>query len=154
MICIRTAKKYCRDDISLIKNYDKAVSDTEHMWDCHHRLEFTLDGKYARSVQDLMRLNMYYKRPYFELIFLTKSEHKKIHNGAEEYRRKMSEAQKYSKYADERRRNIGKALAGRTKSEFGRKFKEHYGITKHQDANLYHREHYWYRNHNNKCRWE
>ena len=39
-------------------------------------------------------------------------------------------------------------------SEFGRKFKEHYGILRHQDIKLYKKEHWWYKHHNYKCRWE
>ena len=37
MIDKKRAIKYCRDDISLIENYDKAVSDTTQSWHCHHR---------------------------------------------------------------------------------------------------------------------
>ena len=43
---------------------------------------------------------------------------------------------------------------GKPTSEFGRKFFEHYGTTDYQNHKLYDREHRWYRNHNNKCRWE
>lgn len=39
-------------------------------------------------------------------------------------------------------------------SEFGMKFKEHYGITYHQNITLYEKERRWYHRHNNKCRWE
>ena len=51
-------------------------------------------------------------------------------------------------------RNISKAQKGNPDSEFGRKFKEHYGITHNQNYNLYYREYHWYRKLNNKCRWE
>lgn len=41
-------------------------------------------------------MDMYYNRPYFELIFLTKYEHQRIHaqNRSDETRRKMSESRK------------------------------------------------------------
>ena len=39
-------------------------------------------------------------------------------------------------------------------SEFGLKFKEHFGITNSDDHKLYDRELMWYRNHNKVCRWE
>lgn len=39
-------------------------------------------------------------------------------------------------------------------SEFGKKFKDHYGITNHQNHKLYDRELHWYHKHNKKCRWE
>lgn len=73
MISERHIKKYCREDISLIKNYDKAVNDTTEIWECHHINEWTFT-KY-----ELIQMNMYYNRPANELIFLTKSEHCKIH---------------------------------------------------------------------------
>lgn len=30
---------FCRDDLSKIENYDKAMADSAQTWDCHHRLE-------------------------------------------------------------------------------------------------------------------
>lgn len=39
-------------------------------------------------------------------------------------------------------------------SEFGRKFKDHYGISCQQNPKLYNTEQMWYYRHNNKCRWE
>ena len=47
-----------------------------------------------------------------------------------------------------------KALLGRSWSEFGKKFKEHFGLSKYEDIELYQVEHHWYRTHNNTCRWE
>lgn len=47
-----------------------------------------------------------------------------------------------------------KANRNRTYSEFGRKFKEYYCITRYQNTKLYTKEWYWYKRHNNKCRWE
>lgn len=38
-------------------------------------------------------------------------------------------------------------------SEFGKKFKEYYGITRHQNTKLYNKEYWWYIR-NGKCRWE
>lgn len=43
---------------------------------------------------------------------------------------------------------------GKPLSEFGRKFKERYGITCYQTPKLYNKEYMWYRAHNYKCRWE
>lgn len=52
--------------------------------------------------------------------------------------------------------SIKKSLAtkGVPKSEFGDKFKEHYGLAQSDDLRLYKMEYSWYRRHNNKCRWE
>lgn len=80
MINLIYANKFCKDDISKIENYDKAVADTTQTWHLHHRLELTLDGKFAHSKANLIRLGMYYNRPYFELIFLTRAEHNKLHH--------------------------------------------------------------------------
>ena len=33
------AKRYCKEDLSKIENYDKAIADTSQIWDCHHRTE-------------------------------------------------------------------------------------------------------------------
>ena len=79
MISKRQAHLYCIDDISKIENYNKAIADTTKRWVLHHRLEFTLDGDFVHTRDDLKRLNMYFDRPYFELIFLTNSEHSRLH---------------------------------------------------------------------------
>ena len=79
MINESNAHKYCRDDISKIENYDKAIADTVQMWVIHHRLELTLDGEFALSREQLKMHDMYYNRPYYELIFLTTTEHRRLH---------------------------------------------------------------------------
>lgn len=43
---------------------------------------------------------------------------------------------------------------GKTFSDFAKKFKEHYNMTHNDNKSLYYREYHWYKNHNNKCRWE
>ena len=92
MISKRLAKAYCRDDISLIENYDKAVSDTTQSWHCHHRRETIYSAK------ELIEIGEYYNRPACELIFLTPLEHNRLHhlgkNVSAETRKKMSEANK------------------------------------------------------------
>ena len=79
MVNERSAHEYCRDDISKIENYDKAIADTTQTWHLHHRLELTLDGEFALTSEQLKMHDMYYHRPYYELIFLTKSEHMRLH---------------------------------------------------------------------------
>ena len=80
MISEIQAHKFCRDDISKIENYDKAIADTSKAWVIHHRLELTLDGEFALTPEQLKMHDMYYNRPYYELIFLTRAEHIRIHN--------------------------------------------------------------------------
>lgn len=64
---------FCRDNISMIENYHKAISDDSQMWVCHHR-RGTI---YSKS--DLEEIGEYYHRPAIELIFMPESEHKKLH---------------------------------------------------------------------------
>lgn len=154
MINIKKVKQYCKDDISRIENYELAINDKEQMWDCHHRLELTLNGEFAHTSEELKQLEMYYKRPYFELIFLTKSDHKKLHSNTSKWKEKTSKAWKGKKHSEETRKKMSKGREGKTYSEFGRKFKEHFGITRTDNIELYKIEHKWYRLHNNKCRWE
>lgn len=83
MINIRCTKKKCIDDISLIENYDIAIKDDSQMWECHHKLELVATGgKKDISQKELQRLGLYYNRPANELIFLTKSEHSRLHRNS------------------------------------------------------------------------
>lgn len=105
MLCEYTVKHYVREgELEKIENYDKAIADKTQLWDCHHRLELTLEGDFAHTREDLKRMGMYYNRPYFELIFLTRAEHRRLH----------SEGVKFS---EERIKNLSKALKGRKLSE-------------------------------------
>ena len=73
MISENHAKTFCREDLSLIENYDKAIADTTQVWHCHHRRE----SIYSKN--DLIEINEYYNRPACELIFLTPFEHIRLH---------------------------------------------------------------------------
>lgn len=116
MICEYTVKKFCKDKISLIENYDKAIADSNNMWHCHHRREITTSRK------ELIKIGEYYSRPASELIFLTKAEHSALHNKgnkymlgkhlSEETRRKMSEAKKGKHLSDEAKRKLSAAKQG------------------------------------------
>lgn len=107
----RVRTEYCCEDISKIENYDKALTDLDVKYDCHHRLEVGKNGEVI-SRQDLIKNGLYYHRPATELIFLTKREHSRLHYKgkpineskkgkpkSEETRRKMSEAKKGNKNA-------------------------------------------------------
>lgn len=135
MFSIRTAKQFCKDDISKIENYEQALNDKEHHYICHHRLEMTLDGENAHSKEDLIRMGMYWKRPYYELIFLTNEEHQKVHGGINkarpmslEIRKKMSSAKigktsprKGVKLSDETKAKLRAANLGKKHTEEERK---------------------------------
>lgn len=107
---------FCKDDISKIENYDKAVADTTQTWHLHHRLELTLNGEFAHSKADLIRLKMYYNRPYFELIFMPRSEHVRLHMKGKkftnEHRKKISVMKKCKNLSDKTRQKISESKKG------------------------------------------
>lgn len=75
-------RKYCRKIFHhLIENYDEALKSDE-MYICHHRREIAEDGTVAYSQDELIDLGLYYHRPPEELIFLTQSKHKALHEAA------------------------------------------------------------------------
>lgn len=111
MICETTTLKYCKEDISLIENYDKAISDESQTWHTHHRLETHDENGNLRSEfiskQSLKEDNLYYNRPANELIFLTAKDHISLHtkgkHRTEETLQRMS--QTMSKVMKERNTN-------------------------------------------------
>ena len=122
MICERTIKKLCKDDISLIENYDKAIADNTQTWECHHRRETIYSAK------ELIDIGEYYNRPACELIFLTPANHRRLHNlgkhPSEESRKKMSDAKKgennylFGKHHSvEARKKMSEANKGNTKTK-------------------------------------
>ena len=129
MISKRSAKAFCREDISLIENYENAINDKTQTWVCHHRRETIF------SKNDLIEIREYYNRPACELIFLTKSEHNRLHNLGEnnpnfgklawnngkhlsaETRKKISEAHKGKHHSEETRQKLSEAQKGKHRSE-------------------------------------
>ncbi len=95
MINFKTVNKYCCEEISLIENYEKAANDKTQTWHCHHRLESDL----GLSIDELIEQNKYYNVPASELIFLTSSEHQKLHRANEKHRGK--DAPFYNKHHSE-----------------------------------------------------
>ena len=100
MINERHVSAFCNEDISNIENYEQAINDKTQMWDCHHRLE--IQGQFRNSTALLKKCGLYYNVPAWQLIFLTHSEHSKLHYRGEmnpmfgkhhsaEVRKKMSE---------------------------------------------------------------
>lgn len=95
--------KYCKE-YERIENYELAKADNFKGWDLHHRLELTLDGEFAHTWKELDRLGMYWDRPYFELIFIPRGEHTRIHNNAG------------NKYTNERNKNVSNSIKKWNKS--------------------------------------
>ena len=149
-------KRYCKD-YTRIENYEEAVNDTTQSWICHHILGEIL------SKEQLIDHNFYYDVPPCMLKFVTKNEHRQIHqNGkhrSEVTRKKISEAKKgkflsedtCKKMSEAKKGNVYKK--GKTSSIFGKAFKEYYGINACDNRNLYKKEYYFYKC-NNKFSWE
>ena len=110
MIYLKNVKKFCKDDISLIENYDKAIADKTQVWQCHHRRETI----YSRS--GLKEIGEYYNRPACELIFLTPLEHIRLHHLGKhlstETLKKISESKKGKLKSAEARKNMSESKKG------------------------------------------
>ena len=124
-----TPYKYCFCGMpELIEGYDKAFADEAQTWDCHHRLEtHTSDGERRLvdiSRPELIALGMYYDRPPEELIFLKSAEHKSLHNKSEEWKRKISEANKGKHLSEETRRKLSEINKGENNPNYGKTMSE------------------------------
>ena len=108
MINLKSVLRKCCDDITKIENFNEAINDERHMWDCHHRLEtHNEDGTLREefiSQAELIEKGMYWKRPASELIFLGQFEHQSLHR-------------KGQKMSDEQKEKISEALTGREMPE-------------------------------------
>lgn len=100
MIAYYKVKKFCKDNISEIENYENAIND-DQIWHCHHKLGTDLN----LTKQELIDKNLYYNRPANELIFLTQLEHRRIHTcgkpRSEETKRKLSVSHKGKIFSEE-----------------------------------------------------
>lgn len=134
---------FCREDYSLIENYDKAVSDQTQMWHCHHRNETHYPDGTLRpvndrlSVADLKAQGIYYNLLASELIFLSCSDHIILHmqglpgrskgyKHTEEAKQKIAAAsrgRKLGPLSEEHKRKLSEAHIGKKPSEETRKKK-------------------------------
>ena len=96
---ITRIRKICKE-IEKVENFELAYKDNFKNWILHHRLELSLDNEEVHTPETLKRLDMYYDRPYFELIFMKRNEHIALHNSGrkgkftEERRKKISDSVK------------------------------------------------------------
>lgn len=114
MINIKKVKRYCKEDISKIKNYEQAVNDTTQVWVCHHMTETWWNC----TAKELIENECYYNRKACELIFLTPEEHKSLHRKGKilsaETRRKISDSHKGKILSEETKRKLSEANKGNT----------------------------------------
>lgn len=139
MINVKNIKRFCKEDISNIENYDKAINDSTKMWECHHRNEIKVLPSgitVIRSRQELKENNRYYNCPANELIFLTKEEHNRLHCKYNPIHKGISHSEETRSKMSESRESI-----------FSKAFKEHYGITSSDNIKLYKKEYYYYKKH-------
>ena len=110
MICETQAKKYCKDDISLIENYEEAVNDKINKWVIHHRRETIY------SMEGLKEIGEYYNRPAIELIFMLKEEHTKLHHigkhNSEKTKKRMSESHIGKRHSEKAKKKISESNMG------------------------------------------
>ena len=113
MIGKNTQRKCC-EDISNIENYEEAVASPKK-WVCHHRLELVATGGVCDvDMQDLKDWGIYWNRPADELIFLSRSEHNKLHQATNSYKDKLSKALKGRTISEEHRRKLSEAAKDKT----------------------------------------
>ena len=127
MINTNIAKSYCREDLSLIENYNEAANDLTQTWDCHHRLEIQNEKVVSRS--DLIKQGLYYHRPAEELIFLTHSEHIVLHKSGKynhNYGKPTWNKGKTGIYSEETKQKISNTLKGNIPWNKGKKMSEAY----------------------------
>lgn len=112
MICKKTLKKFCCEDISLIENYEKAVNDKEKTWHCHHRKE---DEGY--TLIQLKQMGLYYQRPASELVFMDPQEHRSLHfkqkPKTSQHKKKISKSHIGKTHSEETKRKISENRKGK-----------------------------------------
>lgn len=124
MIKLDNVKKFCKE-YTQIENYEKAIEDNTQTWVCHHILGEIL------SKEQLIEHNFYYDVPACMLKFVTKREHRRIHQNGKprsaETRRKISESEKgkssWNKgipHTEEHSRKISEALKGKPSPRKGK----------------------------------
>lgn len=145
MISMKAIRSFCIKDFSKIENYEKAVADKTQIWHLHHRLEthkykdrnrkewIKRDENVSR--EELQAFGLYYNRPAEELIFVTHSEHRRLHNEGQqlskETKQKISESlkgkptwNKGKHHSEETKKKISKAHKGKSSWNKGKHHSE------------------------------
>ena len=142
MINEKYAKKYCRDELSKIENYDKAIADTTQTWQLHHRTEIWWNC----SAKDLIENECYYHRKACELIFLTPSEHRRLHMKCRtvtcETRSRMSESHKGRTFSEDTCRKISESKKGKKLAPFSEETRKKMSEAKKGEKNAFYGKHH------------
>ena len=117
---MKNFERYCKD-YENIENYYKAKADNFEGWHCHHRRE----AEFSRN--ELIALGMYYNVSSEELIFMTSSDHTKLHKKgntyrlgkhlSEEVRNKIARSHKGKHASEETRKKMSESLKGKRHTE-------------------------------------
>lgn len=124
MINEQAAYAFCREPIENIENYEEAVNSKEK-YVCHHKNGAPFTGF---SKMDLIKMKMYYHRPASELIFVSESEHMKLHRKgikmSDETKKKISDSKtgktpwnKGKPMSEETKQKLSKSIRGRHHTE-------------------------------------
>lgn len=140
-ISVKQAKRYCKEKLSNIENYDKAVHDDTQLWVCHHRDEVKVlpSGMVVfRSLEELKENGRYYKCPANELIFLTIKDHNTLHRTNKEIGEKISNSKRGKKPSLETRNKMSMKRKG-VKPKCSMIGKKHSDETKQKMKNIKHK---------------
>ncbi len=132
MINERNCYAYCCEDLALIENYNEAVNSPE-LWDCHHRLE--IQDNLILSKTELKLAGKYYNQKASDLIFLSHSDHAKLHmagknnpfygkHHSEETKHLISNTLKDRNLSEETKHKMSKAKTGEKHPMFGKHLSE------------------------------
>ena len=104
-------KRYCKY-IENVENYENAIADNFKGWEVHHRKEVDFSRK------ELIALGMYYNVSPEELIFLTRTEHNKLHKkGKQGYWKGKTGPNKGKQFSAEARIHMSEAMKGKYTGE-------------------------------------
>lgn len=123
--------QYCTD-YKNIENYEKAKADNFKGWCIHHRRQtHNSDGERLLvdiTAEELNALDMYYDRPPEELIFMTASEHSRLHTEgkklSEETKKKIGEASRGRHHSEETKKRLSESLKGEKNPNYGKHLSE------------------------------
>ena len=101
MINYDQAKTYCAEDISKIENFEDAALDTTETWDIHHRREISENKSRLQMIEE----GLIDGRPASELIFLTHSDHIRLHQT--------------HRMTNELRHHLSEVMSGENNPQFG-----------------------------------
>lgn len=121
---ILSAYAYCKEDISLIENYNIAINDNKR-YVCHHR-----NGLHI-SREKLKEQGLYFNCPASELIFLELGEHTSLHrkyqnppmygkHHTNETKQKISDVHKGKRLSDEHKQKLSNVMKGENHPRYGK----------------------------------